>query len=177
MIENSVIEIEDYVVERNDKNKHGGEVALYIRKSIDCCLREELLRSDIESFSIQVKLGNYKPFIVTSLYRPLGKPVGYFNELDNLFGTLETEDKETIYLGDTNCDMPDPANNDTKHLKKLLIKFNLVQLINDPTRTTATAKTIIDHIITNKPEFVSESGVLSCGINDHDVVFLTKQMR
>ena len=73
--------------------------------------------------------------------------------------------------------MLDPANNDTKHLKKLLIKFNLVQLIKDPTRTTATTKTIIDHITTDKPEFVSESGVLSCGISDHDVVFLTKQMR
>ena len=46
-------------------------------------------------------------------------------------------------------DMLDPANNDTKHLKKLFIKFNLVQLIKDPTRTTATTKTIIDHIITN----------------------------
>ena len=148
---------------------------MYIHKSIDYCLREDLLRPDIESISIQVKLGNYyKPFIVTSLCRP---PVAYFNELDNLFGTLDTEDKETIYFGDTNCDMLDPANNDTKHLKKLRIKCNLVQLIKDPTRTTATTKTIIDHMITNKPEFVSESNVLSCGISYHDVVFLTKQMR
>ena len=115
MIENRVIEIKDYVIERNDRNKHGGGVAMYVRKSIDYCLREDLLRSDIESISIQVKLGNYKPFIVTSLYRPPGKPVAYFNELDNLFGTLDTEAKETIYLGDTNCDMLDPANNDTKH--------------------------------------------------------------
>ena len=73
---------------------------MYIHKSIDYFLREDLLRSGIESVSIQVKLGNYKPFIVTSLYRPPGKPVAYFNELDNLFGTLNTEDKETIYLGD-----------------------------------------------------------------------------
>ena len=94
-----------------------------------------------------------------------------------MFGTLDTEDKETIYLGDTNCDMLDPANNDTRHLKRLLIKFNSVQLIKDPTWTTATTKTITDHIITNKPEFVSESSVLPCGISDHDVVFLTKQMR
>ena len=67
--------------------------------------------------------------------------------------------------------------NFSSDLKRLLIKFNLVQLIKDPTRTTATTKTIIDHIITNKSEFVSDSGVLSCGISDHDVVFLTKPMR
>ena len=80
-------------------------MAIYIYKSIDYCLREDLLRSDIESISIQVKLGNYKPFIVTSLYRPPGKPVTYFNELDNLFGKLDTENKEAIYLGDTVSDM------------------------------------------------------------------------
>ena len=71
---------------------------MYIHKSIDYFLREDLLRSDIESVSIQVKLGNYKPFIVTSLYRPPGKPVAYFNELDNLFGTLDTEDKIFILV-------------------------------------------------------------------------------
>ena len=59
MIENSVIEIEDCVVERNDKNKHGGGgVAMYVHKSIDYCLQE-----DIESISVQVKLGNYKPLV------------------------------------------------------------------------------------------------------------------
>ena len=41
---------------------------------------------------------------------------------------------------------------------------------------TATSKTIIDHIITNRSEAVSKSGVLACGINDHDVVFMTKHM-
>ena len=51
-IENSVIEIEDYVFERKNRDKHGGGVAMYIHKSIDYCLREDLLRSDIESISI-----------------------------------------------------------------------------------------------------------------------------
>ena len=73
--------------------------------------------------------------------------------------------------------MLDSTNNDTEHLMKLLTKFNLVQLIKSPTRTTTTTKTIIDHIITNRSESVSKSGVLSCGISDHDVVFTTKHMR
>ena len=41
----------------------------------------------------------------------------------------------------------------------------------------ATTKTIIDHIITNGPESVSKSGVLSCGISDHDDVFMTKHTK
>ena len=40
----------------------------------------------------------------------------------------------------------------------------------------ATTKSIIDHIITNWSESVSKSGVLSCGISDHDAVFMTKHI-
>ena len=176
-IDNSHIEIDDYVVERNDRNRHGEGVAMYIHKSVNYRLREDLSNSAIESISLQVKVCKYKPFIVTSIYRPPGIPVDYFNELDRLFHFIDAEDKETICLGDTNCDMLDSTNNDTKHLMKLLTKFNLVQLIKSPTPTMATTKTIIDHIITNRSESVSKSGVLSCGISDHDAVFMTKSMR
>ena len=121
-------------------------------------------------------MGNYKPFIVTTLYRSPGKPVAYFDDIDTLFGTIDCEDKEIIYLGDTNCDMLDFANNDTKHLIQLL-KYNLTQTIKSPTRTTATTKTIIDHIITNRPESLSKNGVLASGISDHDDMFFAKNMR
>ena len=38
-------------------------------------------------------------------------------------------------------------------------------------------KTIIDHIITNRSEAASKSGVLACGISDYDVVLMTKHRR
>ena len=124
-------------------------------------------------------MGNYKPFIITTLYRPPGGiPVAYFNDIDTPFGTIDCEDKEIIYLGDTNCDILDFANNDTKHLIKLLTKYNLTQMIKSPTHTTATTKTIIDHIITNRPESISKNGILAMsGVSDYDVIFLTKNMR
>ena len=79
-------------------------------------------------------------------------------------------------MGDTNCDFLDPSNN-TNNLKRVLNSFDMTQLIKDPTRTTAMTKTIIDHIITNKPNMVSNSGVISCGISDHDVVFIERNVR
>ena len=89
---------------------------------------------------MQVKVGNYKPFIVTSIYRPPGKTVNHFNDTDVLLSKIEAEEKESIYLGDTNCDMLDLTNNDTKSLKRLLTKLISAQLIKSPTRTTATSK-------------------------------------
>ena len=145
-IQSSDIEIDDYVIERNDRDKHGRGVALYINKTVNYRLREHLRNINVESISIQVKVGNYKPFIVTSIYRSPGKTVNHFNDIDALFSIIDAEEKESIYLGDTNCDMLDLTNNDTKNLKRLLTKFNLARLIKSPTRTTATSKTIIDHI-------------------------------
>ena len=104
-IQNSDIEIDDYVIERYDRDKHGGGVALYINKTVNYRLREHLRNTNVESISIQVKVGNYKPFIVTSIYRPPGKTVKHFNDIDALFSIIEAEEKESICLGDTNCDM------------------------------------------------------------------------
>ena len=64
-----------------------------------------------------------------------------------------------------------------KNLKQILNSFDLTQLIKDPTLTTATTKTIIDHIITNKPNMVSNSGVIPCGISDYDIVFIERNAR
>ena len=55
-IDNSHIEIDDYVVVRNDRNRHGGGVAMYIHKTVNYKLREDLAFSEIESISIQVKV-------------------------------------------------------------------------------------------------------------------------
>ena len=46
---------------------------------------------EIESLSVQIKNGKFKPFIVTSIYRPPGK--------------LEAQNKESIIIGDINCDI------------------------------------------------------------------------
>ena len=46
--------------------------------------------------------------------------------------------------------------NDTVHLKRLIKTYSL----------THTTQTIIDHIVTNRPERISESGT-----SDHDLIF------
>ena len=84
---------------------------------------------------------------------------------------------ESIIVGDTNCDYFDKSASDTSHLLKIINTFNLKQIICDYTRVTATTKTCIDHSITNRPACVLDSGVLPCGISDHDAVFMVKNMR
>ena len=102
---------------------------------------------DLESISVEVKIGMHKPFIVTSPYSP-NHTVEYFNKLESLIPNIDLEKRESILIGVTN---------NTAHLKRLIKTYSLTQLIKEPTRTTHTTQTIIDHIITNRSERVSES--------------------
>ena len=82
-------------------------------------------------------------------------------------------------MGDTNCSFMDKSNSDTKNLLKIMNIYNLKQVINDYTRVTGTGttKTCIDHIMTNRPDCVFKSGVINCGISDHDSVYMIKKLR
>ena len=62
-------------------------------------------------------------------------------------------------------------------MKKITSAYKLTQLIIEQTRTTAISQTIINNIITNKPDCILDCGVIPCGISDHDNIFLIKNMR
>ena len=49
--------------------------------------------------------------------------------------------------------------------------YQLSQLIDKPTRITMSTSSLIDHIVTNTPEKISDSGVIRTGISDHSLVF------
>ena len=131
---------------------------------------------EIECLTIQVKIGMNKPFLVTSLYSP-HNTTDHLNKIDSLIACIDIENKESIIIGDTNCDFIKPTNY-TTHLKRIIKNHRLTQLIEDPTRTTDSTATLIDHIITtNKPDIVRQSGVIPCGISDHDLIFMTRKAR
>ena len=48
-------------------------------------------------------------------------------------------------------------------------------MISEPTRITNTSRTLIDLCITNSPDKVKASGVLSIGISDHSLVYLIRK--
>ena len=157
MINDSDIEIDGYEVMRLDHDRNGGGppgVALYVHKSLDVTIRQHLMDCNVESVSVQIKVGHYRPFIITSLYRPPGKPVSHFQDIEKTLSTIEADGKEAIIMGETNCDCLNQSSNDKKHMKKIAHKLGFSHIIKEATRTTADTKTNIDPIFTNKPEFV-----------------------
>ena len=46
----------------------------------------------------------------------------------------------------------------------------------EPTRTTDHTKTPTDHILSNSPEKVIQSGVIKVGSSDHELVYSSRKM-
>ena len=63
-IQNGEVSIPGYTLERKDRNRNGGGVALYIRDSINYKRLIDLPDDNIELISIQVSKPKAKPFIV-----------------------------------------------------------------------------------------------------------------
>ena len=53
--------------------------------------------------------------------------------------------------------------------------FGLKQLISCTTCTSCSSSTIIDHILANYPDRVSQKGITDIGISDHQFIFCTRK--
>ena len=114
-----------------------------------------------------------KPFLVTSVYSS-HNTTDHLDKINSLIACIDTGNKESIIICVTNCDFLRPTNY-TTHLKRIIKNHGLTQLIEDAARTTDLTATFIDHIITNKPDILGQSGVIPCGISDHDLIFMTRK--
>ena len=96
-----------------------------VHKSVDFKGCDDLIKSDIEEISAKIKVGNYKCFIIASIYRPTGKPVAYFPDIELLIRDIDNQNIESIIMGDTKCNFMDKSDNDTKNLPKIMNTYNL----------------------------------------------------
>ena len=53
----------------------------------------------------------------------------------------------------------------------------LTQVIKEATRTTAETNTLTYYIVTNKKDNIADSGIIPCGISDHDLVYIIRHAR
>ena len=88
-------------------------------------------------------------------------------------------------MGDTNCDLKKSNYGPTKKLKSVYNEFQFEQQIKNYTRivpttndrgATETTKSLIDHIATNRPNYIIEAGTLETSFTDHYLVFARRKI-
>ena len=80
-------------------------VSVYIGDSIKYTLRSDIPIDDLEIICIEINPQKSKPYLVLAWYRPPNNPVSSLDRLEQVLLYLDSEVKETILLGDTNCDL------------------------------------------------------------------------
>ena len=77
-------------------------------------------------------LSKYQTLLTISWYRPPTSGVDdvSFENLRDILKEADKEEKETLLVGDTNCDLKSHQNANTKKLKSFYSEYQFEQLIN-----------------------------------------------
>ena len=167
------IEIEGYSLERCDRNRKGGGVACYIRNDISFNIRENF-SCDIENIFFDILLPKTKPILIGIVYRPPDQS-GFLEHFSEAIENTHSFDNQEVYiLGDLNIDLKNKPPLQRQH-KEFCSLHGLVQIIDSPTRVTEETSTLIDHILTNSIEKISQFGVLDVSLSDHQAIYCTRK--
>lgn len=175
------IDIQGYQVIRRDRNRNGGGVAIYVRSVVNIKQRNELVPNDLEAICIEVIKPKSKSFLVISWYRSPNQQLfnqsEQFEKFEEMLTKLENDEKEYIIAGDVNCDLL--SSTDTPQIstiKNIINNYQLKQFINEPTRVGNSSTSLLDLILTNMPENITNSGVIHVGISDHSLIFACRKL-
>ena len=120
-IDNEELKIPGYEFHRLDrKNGPGGGTAVYVRDCINFEIRPDLEADEIECCWVEIFVKKSKSLLIGVLHRPPDSS-NYLSEnfellFDEMLSTAVAEGKETIIMGDTNCDFL--KRNDHRNIKK-----------------------------------------------------------
>lgn len=87
-------------------------------------------------------------------------------------------ENEFILFGDfnTNLLLSSRENSLVKSFQNFSKMLGLKQLINEPTRVTATSQSTLDLILVSEHQKISQAGVLDIALSDHNVIFCTRKI-
>ena len=152
--------------------------------------------NDFENIFIDILLPKTKPILLGVIYRP-PSDMHFVENFNNCISNSNSfNSQEVILLGDFNVNLIDrnkklihekgyrflkdekkysTSIHLTKNYSQLLKTNGLKQIINNPTRITDTTESLLDHILVNTPNKISQSGVISKGFPDHDLIYCTRK--
>ena len=147
-------EIPGYRIFRTDRlHKKGGGVAVLVSNRL-CSRKLTTIGTDpaiVESCIVEIK-GNFKPIVVSSLYRPPNTNTKLFlDNYRNLITQLKKITPEIIISLDHNLDfLKSDYHGPTNDFVNLILDQQQLPTISRPTRIARQSATLIDNIIVNQ---------------------------
>ena len=182
-IRDSDLEIPGYNIIRKDRNRHGGGVAIYVEDNLYFKVHPELSSNSFETLWISVRLPQGRVYVGVMYVSPnlsTSAADHFIDYLEVTFDSINTNNpKAIILLGDFNAksnkwfskQQDNPLGTKLYDFTK---RYNLGQVIQNPTRVTNLSASLIDLIITDNENRVvkSETGLPILG-SDHSTISAT----
>ena len=157
------------IARRDRRDRSGGGVAVLYHSSLSM---EPLVVPSTASAleTLWIQLNGRLQVVVGVIYRPPSVPVApVIDDLNCQFTHIISKRKPVYILGDTTFDTSRPAKVGVREYSRLLDDLSLHQLITSPTRPGPNPS-LIDHLITNRPDLTSDPRVVKANISDHDLI-------
>ena len=157
------IYIENYEFLRFDRNRHGGDVACYIRSDISYKLNS-FLPNEIENITFDILMPHTKPITTGIIYQ--SNQSKFLDIFEENLPKLNSNNREICFLGDFNINLfengkyvLDKSSSNNKNLHSFTKKyheyctlFGLKQLIKCPTCITCNSFSILDNVLASFPD-------------------------
>ena len=163
------VSIDGFGLHRNDRNRNGGGVLVYVPDDLKCFRRYDLECCNVEAVRLQVKVSS-ETFLLCHVYRPPNVPTSWFDSFENMVECMVRLNAKTVVMGDFNCDMLGNSYH-ASTLKDMMSTYGFCQSIVDPTRVTQNSESLIDLIFATDVDMFTEFGREELGISDHFLVF------
>ena len=172
--------IPGFLMYRNDRKKGGGGVMVYISSKLTCKrLKLEKSYKTIESIAVEIRIAN-RNMLILGIYRPPKVLSGDYqtlleNELSDVCNWANLKNNFVTLLGDLNLDRLKPNTSEGKLLLNLEVEQGFECLITQPTRIatsgTKTTSTLIDVLLSNRPDLFKHSGIYHPSLSDHCLIY------
>jgi len=169
-ISSNFISIPNFHVYRCDAGRGGG-VCIYVSDTLKSNKMSSTIvnHTAVEDIWVTVQSSMYPSFLVGTIYRHPHATTESFDYLENISREMSLKRKPLFILGDLNDDLNKP----NAKLHGIINKNKLEQLIKKPTRITENTSSILDVIITNRPDIILHTDAVPCHIADHELLTLT----
>lgn len=169
--------IEGFKLVRNDRNAHGGGVAIYVDDEFNFNLCDNLTYNDSNEFEcIFIELffkgrthtnTHTHKLLIGEIYRtPNSNLIKSHDRFDALFKKIPRSYQQVIIGTDQNIDYLKLHTKNHSDFLHMVISHGYTPCINQPTRVTTTTATLIDNIYT-KGIVPTESHVFTSHTSDH----------
>eukprot|EP00794_Sanderia_malayensis_P014557 gene14557-16059_t len=131
--------------------------------------------SKIEALATTIELEGERIIILCNYRPPKATGKNHYmtteQELNEIVSWATLQSHIVIITGDLNINRLQPQSSEGKMLIDVEDVHNLNCLITEPTRCTDSSQTLINVILTNKPEYFEMSGQLDMGMSDSNIVY------